>query len=96
MLVACCVIRCNGNKEQTGVHKIAVLGVGYVGMVTGVGLAEIGNCVVCADIDRSKIELLKQGHIPIYEPGLDELVLRNVQEGRLEFTTDIAQAIRNC
>jgi len=74
--------------------KIAVIGVGYVGLVTGAGLADIGNSVVCADIDIHKIEGLQQGIVPIYEPGLDAVIQRNVQEQRLRFTTDIAQAIR--
>ena len=70
--------------------KIAVVGTGYVGLVTGTCLAETGNDVTCVDCDRKKIDLLNRGHIPIYEPGLAELVARNVAGGRLRFTTDLA------
>jgi UDPglucose 6-dehydrogenase len=72
---------------------IAVLGTGYVGLVTGAGLADFGNDVVCVDVDVQKIEALKSGGIPIYEPGLDTLVSKNVSEGRLRFTTDLTEAI---
>ena len=74
---------------------IAVIGTGYVGLVTGAGLADFGNDVVCCDIDERKIEALNNGLIPIYEPGLDKIVSRNVAEGRMRFTTDLAQAIRS-
>jgi UDPglucose 6-dehydrogenase len=74
--------------------QIAVIGTGYVGLVTGAGLADFGNDVICVDIDQKKIEALRQGVIPIYEPGLDKIVSRNVGEGRLEFSTDLAEAIR--
>jgi UDPglucose 6-dehydrogenase len=74
---------------------IAVIGTGYVGLVTGAGLADFGNDVVCVDIDAQKIEALKQGKIPIYEPGLDKIVNRNVSEGRLQFSTDLPDAIRS-
>ena len=74
--------------------EIAVLGTGYVGLVTGAGLADFGNEVVCVDIDVRKIEALKSGVIPIYEPGLDTLVSKNVAEGRLHFSTDLPEAIR--
>ena len=74
--------------------QIAVIGTGYVGLVTGAGLADFGNDVTCVDIDVTKIDALKQGKIPIYEPGLDKLVSKNVQEGRLSFTTDLATSIR--
>src|SRR5260221_11366366 len=72
---------------------IAVIGTGYVGLVTGAGLADFGNDVVCVDVDVAKIDALKQGRIPIYEPGLDKIVSRNVAEGRLHFTTDLEPAI---
>jgi UDPglucose 6-dehydrogenase len=72
---------------------IAVIGTGYVGLVTGAGLADFGNDVICVDVAVAKIEALKQGKIPIYEPGLDTIVSRNVTEGRLRFTTDLAEAI---
>lgn len=74
---------------------IAVIGTGYVGLVTGAGLADFGNDVACVDIDVSKIEALRKGVIPIYEPGLDNLVSKNVSLGRLCFTTDLAEAIRS-
>jgi UDPglucose 6-dehydrogenase len=72
--------------------QILVIGTGYVGLVVGACLAETGNDVVCADIDARKIDLLKQNVLPIYEPGLEELVRRNQVQGRLRFTTDVAQA----
>jgi UDPglucose 6-dehydrogenase len=73
---------------------IAVIGAGYVGLVTGAGLADFGNDVICVDVDVKKIEALRNGQIPIYEPGLDTLVKKNVTEGRLHFTTDLPEAIR--
>lgn len=74
--------------------KISVIGTGYVGLVTGTCLAESGNDVVCMDIDEGKIEKLNAGIVPIYEPGLEELIKRNVAHGRLSFTTDMAQAVK--
>jgi UDPglucose 6-dehydrogenase len=73
---------------------IAVIGTGYVGLVTGAGLSDFGNDVICADVDVRKIEALRNGVIPIYEPGLDKLVSKNVSEGRLRFTTDLREAIQ--
>ena len=73
--------------------KIAVVGTGYVGLVTGTCFAETGNNVTCIDIDRSKVEKLQRGEITIYEPGLEKLFLRNVKEERLWFTTDLAKGI---
>jgi UDPglucose 6-dehydrogenase len=73
--------------------RVAVIGTGYVGLVTGVGFAETGNAVVCADVDVSKIERLQQNRIPIYEPGLEPMVRRNQREGRLAFTTDVGAAV---
>ncbi len=73
--------------------KIAMIGTGYVGLVTGTCLAEGNNDVTCVDIDQKKIEALIQGEIPIYEPGLTELVQRNVRKGRLKFTTSYEEAI---
>jgi len=73
--------------------KLVVIGTGYVGLVTGACLAETGHHVVCVDIDREKIEALKKGVIPIYEPGLEEILVRNVAKQRLQFTTDLASAI---
>ncbi len=75
--------------------RIAVIGSGYVGLVTGACLAETGNDVICADIDAGKIARLKQNDIPIYEPGLEEIVTRNQSEGRLTFTTDVGQAVES-
>lgn len=74
--------------------KVAIIGTGYVGLVTGTCLAESGNDVVCVDNNPKKVAVLQSGGIPIYEPGLHELVARNVREGRLAFTTDLAAAVR--
>src|SRR4051794_41580002 len=73
--------------------KLAVVGTGYVGLVTGTCFAESGNEVVCVDSDAAKIARLQGGELPIYEPGLLEMVERNVREGRLSFTTDLAAGI---
>ena len=74
--------------------KITLIGAGYVGLVTGTCLAEVGNNVLCLDVDPHKIATLKSGGIPIYEPGLEDMVRRNVAAGRLDFTTDIAAAVQ--
>ncbi|ODV01434.1 MAG: UDP-glucose 6-dehydrogenase [Rubrivivax sp. SCN 70-15] len=73
--------------------KVTVVGTGYVGLVTGACLSEMGNHVVCLDVDERKIRILNDGGIPIHEPGLKEIVQRNVAAGRLQFTTDIASAV---
>src|SRR3546814_191718 len=73
--------------------KITVIGTGYVGLVSGACLADMGNEVLCLDVDAAKIQTLQQGGIPIYEPGLDDLVKRNAQAGRLRFTDDIAASV---
>ncbi len=75
--------------------KITVIGTGYVGLVTGACLAEAGNNVLCVDVDAQKIEKLNQGEVPIYEPGLDHLIHRNVQAGRLRFSTDIKEGTQH-
>ena len=74
--------------------KIAVIGTGYVGLVAGAGFAETGNDVIGADIDTEKIAMLERGEVPLYEPGLEPLVKRNMEAGRLSFTTDVAAAVR--
>jgi UDPglucose 6-dehydrogenase len=76
-----------------GFLRIAVIGTGYVGLVTGTCLAESGHVVTCTDVDKQKIEMLRSGGVPIYEPGLEELVRRNTKEGRLHFTTSVAEAM---
>ncbi|MCQ4143616.1 UDP-glucose/GDP-mannose dehydrogenase family protein [Vogesella sp. AC12] len=73
--------------------RITVIGSGYVGLVTGTCLAEVGNHVLCLDVDPAKIAMLKGGGIPIYEPGLEDMVKRNVAAGRLSFTTDVAESV---
>ena len=75
--------------------KIAVVGTGYVGLVTGTCFAETGNLVTCVDIDPKKVERLKNGEIPIYEPHLDFLFERNIRSNRLHFTTDLAEGIQD-
>ncbi|MNF34120.1 UDP-glucose 6-dehydrogenase YwqF [compost metagenome] len=75
--------------------KVTVFGIGYVGLVQGAVLAEVGHDVVCIDVDANKVERLKQGHIPIYEPGLETLVKENHAAGRLNFTTDAAAGVKH-
>lgn len=76
--------------------KVAIVGSGYVGLVTGACFSEVGIDVVCVDIDKKKIDNLNKGIIPIYEPGLEEMLLRNMKKGRLAFTTNIAEAVKDC
>lgn len=75
--------------------KVAVVGTGYVGLVAGACFAETGNDVICVDVDEAKVRMLRKGRIPIYEPGLEELVRRNRAEKRLGFTTQLARAVRS-
>ena len=75
--------------------KISVIGTGYVGLVAGTCFAETGNDVICVDIDEKKIAGLQKGKLPIYEPGLGEVVRRNLEEKRLTFTTDLEWAVQN-
>lgn len=75
--------------------KIAIIGTGYVGLPTGVGLAELGNNVTCIDYDETKINSLRSGHVTLFEEGLDELLQENIATGRIEFTTSMAEAIPN-
>src|ERR1700743_2543676 len=75
--------------------RVTIFGSGYVGLVTGACLADAGNHVVCVDVDAGKIERLNRGEIPIHEPGLDALVKRNAEAGRLEFTTDAARGVEH-
>ena len=69
--------------------KITIVGTGYVGLVSGTCLAEVGNDVLCLDTNASKIRMLKEGGVPIYEPGLEAMIVKNVEAGRLRFTDDI-------
>ncbi len=75
--------------------KIAVVGTGYVGLVTGTCFAETGNQVTCVDIDKNKVDKLSNGQITIYEPGLEKIFLRNLKEGRLHFTTNLAEGVKD-
>jgi UDPglucose 6-dehydrogenase len=75
--------------------NISIIGTGYVGLVTGTCLAEVGNDVLCLDVDEGKIALLNNGGIPIHEPGLEDMLKRNVASGRLRFTTDVAASVKH-
>ncbi|MFB2604362.1 2-dehydropantoate 2-reductase N-terminal domain-containing protein, partial [Rhizobium phaseoli] len=74
--------------------RITMIGSGYVGLVSGVCFADFGHDVICVDKDLSKIEALREGRIPIYEPGLDQLVAENTSTGRLSFSTDVGESVR--
>ena len=73
--------------------RITVFGSGYVGLVTGACFANAGNHVVCVDIDQAKVDRLKKGDIPIFEPGLEQIILNNMQAERIDFTTDAKAAV---
>src|SRR6185312_17129457 len=75
--------------------RVTIFGSGYVGLVTGACLADAGNDVVCVDVDAAKIECLKRGETPIHEPGLEALIRRNAEAGRIEFTTDAARGVEH-
>ena len=75
--------------------KICMVGTGYVGLVSGACFADLGNIVYCVDKDKKKIELLNSGEIPIYEPGLNEIVKKNYQSNRLKFTQDLSKAVKS-
>jgi UDPglucose 6-dehydrogenase len=75
--------------------RLTIFGSGYVGLVTGVCLAETGNHVLCVDVDQRKVDMLKRGESPIYEPGLDELLKKNIEAGRIKFTTDPAEGVNH-
>ena len=79
-------------SERTHPVKITIFGTGYVGLVSGACFADMGNDVLCIDVDAAKIDLLRAGTIPIYEPGLEDMVRRNATAGRLHFTTDPERA----
>ena len=73
--------------------KLVAIGTGYVGLVTGTCLAKFGNTVVCVDTNLERVENLRRGEVPFYEPGLSEMMVRNLEEGRLSFTSDIGKAL---
>src|SRR5262245_33066135 len=75
--------------------RVTIFGSGYVGLVTGACLADAGNHVMCVDVDADKVERLKKGDVPIHEPGLDTLIKRGAESGRIEFTTDAVKGIKH-
>ena len=75
--------------------RVSIVGSGYVGLVSGAGLSDVGHHVLCMDIDQDRIAGLRRGEVPIYEPGLDDMIARNAGQGRLEFTADIQQAVEH-
>src|SRR6266550_1196672 len=80
-------------KKQNIILKFVLVGKAYEGLVTGTCLAETGNQVICVDINEKKVEMMKNGQVPIYEPGLEMLFNRNINQGRLHFTTSLAEAV---
>jgi UDPglucose 6-dehydrogenase len=84
------------DEERAAPMHVTVMGTGYVGLVTGAGLADLGLTVSCTDVNDEKIRSLQDGQIPIYEPGLEEIIRRNRERGRLAFSTRLPEAIRNC
>src|SRR5438094_179848 len=74
--------------------NVCVIGTGYVGLVTGAVFADLGNDVICVDKDQKKVESLRRGEMPIYEPGLEEMVKRNMEEKRISFTTELADGVK--
>ena len=75
--------------------KLCMIGTGYVGLVSGVCFSDLGNEVICVDKDKSKIDLLQKGKVPIYEPGLSELVVKNFKNKRLSFSTNLKKSVHN-
>ena len=75
-------------------HKLCMIGTGYVGLVSGVCFADLGNKVICVDQDKNKIDKLKKGISPIYEPGLDEILKKNIRDDRIEFTSNLEEAVK--
>ncbi|MGD8359602.1 MAG: UDP-glucose 6-dehydrogenase, partial [Lysobacterales bacterium] len=75
--------------------RLSIIGSGYVGLVSGAGLADVGHHVLCMDIDEARIDGLRRGVVPIFEPGLEAIILANAEQGRLEFTTSIADAVEH-
>ncbi|HYP78848.1 MAG TPA: 2-dehydropantoate 2-reductase N-terminal domain-containing protein, partial [Steroidobacteraceae bacterium] len=75
--------------------RVTIFGSGYVGLVTGACLADAGNHVICVDVDQDKIERLNRGQVPIYEPGLEALLQRNIKAGRISFTADAAKGVEH-
>ena len=75
--------------------RVSIVGSGYVGLVSGAGLSDVGHHVLCMDIDRDRVEGLCRGEVPIFEPGLDRMIAKNSAQGRLEFTTNIERAVEH-
>jgi UDPglucose 6-dehydrogenase len=81
------------NVSNKRAKNLCIVGTGYVGLVTGTCFAEVGHRVICVDCDAAKIQTLRNGGVPIYEPGLEEIIKRNVVAGRLQFTSNIAEGV---